>query len=128
MILTIVPEILIPQLYILVSKSQKIVRHWWFFGSRIGFDLWLQIVNILLFISCYILLNIKFYKQIINVLIKQFVMVKICLNRFLLFETVKINENFVLTLYVIIKLHIQGVFDVEVFLLICDSIRCSKEF
>jgi cytochrome b len=44
-------------------------------------------------------------------------MVKICLNRFLLFETVKINENFVHTLYVIIKLHIQGVFDVEVFLL-----------
>jgi hypothetical protein len=27
-----------------------------------------------------------------------------------------------------IKIRIQGVFEVEVFLLTCDSMRCSKEF
>jgi hypothetical protein len=27
-----------------------------------------------------------------------------------------------------IGIHIQGVFEVEVFFLTCDSMRCSKEF
>jgi hypothetical protein len=34
--------------------------------------------------------------------------------------------NFESTLYIYV--HIQGVFEVEAFLLTCDSMRCSKEF
>jgi hypothetical protein len=36
--------------------------------------------------------------------------------------------NFVQLKIHLVYLHIQGVFEVEAFLLTCDSMRCSKEF
>jgi hypothetical protein len=41
----------------------------------------------------------------------------------------KIKNNFFFPLVNSVRGHtIQGVFEVEVFLLTCDSMRCSKEF